>query len=140
MKELPGNVFVGPQLLPAQVHLLAEQGVLSLINNRPEMEVPLQPTSDEISEQAAANNLNYAYLPMSGGLTPDLISETVNAYEKLPRPIYTFCASGMRSTALWCFAHVKSLGVDGVLDAATQAGYSLDQIRGALTNFAEHDN
>lgn len=140
MKELPGNVFIGPQLLPKQVQLLAEQGIVSLINNRPDMEAPLQPVSDDISAQTAVNNMNYAFIPMAGGLTPNLIAETVKAYENLPRPIYAFCASGTRSTALWCFAHVKTLGVDGVLDAAAQAGYRLDQMRGALTDFAERDS
>jgi len=43
-----------------------------------------------------------------------------------------FCASGMRSAALWAFAHVEKLGVDGVMDAISTAGYNLEQIRGPL--------
>ena len=74
---------------------------------------------------------------MAGGLTPDLIETTLKSYETLPRPIYTFCASGTRSTALWCFAHVQALGVDGVLDAAAEAGYSLGQLRSGLVQFLE---
>lgn len=140
MKALSGDVFVGPQLLPQQVKTLSEHGIATLMNNRPDMEVPQQPSSDDISAQAAEHGLGYVYIPMAGGLTPTLIETIVEAYENLPRPIYTFCASGTRSTALWCFAHVKTLGVDGVLDSAAQSGYHLEQIRDALADFAERGN
>lgn len=137
MKALPDEVFVGPQIMPSQVYTLAEQGVVSLINNRPDMEGPMQPPSADIAEQADAHGMGYAYIPMAGGLAPDLIEATLKAYETMPRPIYTFCLSGMRSTALWCFAHVEKYGVDGVLDAAAEAGYSLGQLRGGLSQFLE---
>ena len=140
MKELLGDVFVGPQLLPEQVKTLREHGIATLMNNRPDMEVSQQPTSDDIAAQAAEHGIGYVHIPMSGGLTPPLIESIVEAYETFPRPIYTFCASGTRSTALWCFAHVKALGVDGVLDSAAQSGYHLEQIRGALTEYAERKN
>ena len=67
----------------------------------------------------------------------DIIEQSVQAYNNLPRPIFAFCASGTRSTVLWCFAHVEALGVDGVLDAASNAGYNLSQIRGGLTQYLE---
>ena len=137
MKELPGDVFVSPQILPAQIHILAEQGMMTIINNRPDMEVPMQPLSEEMSDVAVKAKIDYAFIPMAGGLTPGLIEATINAYETMPRPIFAYCASGTRSTVLWCFAHVQALGVDGVLDAAAKAGYSLEQIRGGLTQFLE---
>jgi len=82
-------------------------------------------------------NLDYVFLPMAGGLSPDLIEATVQAYQNLPRPIFAYCASGTRSTALWCFAHVEALGVDGVLDAAANAGYNLNQIKSGLIQYLE---
>lgn len=137
MKELPGDVFVVGQILPAQMQALAEQGVMSFINNRPDMEVPLQPLSDEMEKTAHELGVDYHHIPMSGGLDEGLIAATRTVYANLPRPIVAFCASGTRSTALWCFAHVDSLGVDGVLEAAAQAGYNLEQLRTPLTQFLE---
>lgn len=137
MKELPGGVFVAPQILPAQIKALAEQGVMSIINNRPDMEIPHQPPADDISMAAADSELDYAFIPMARALTPDVIEDSIKAYETMKRPIFAFCASGTRSTVLWCFAHVQELGVDGVLDAAAKVGYSLEQIRGGLTQFLE---
>jgi len=40
MKELPGDVFVSPQILPAHIQVLAEQGVMTIINNRPRSREP----------------------------------------------------------------------------------------------------
>lgn len=129
MKELPGDVFVTGQLLSAQMQALTEQGVMSFINNRPDMEAPLQPLSDDLEKIAQELGVDYHHIPMSGGLTPGLIEASENAYANLPRPIVAFCASGMRSTALWAFAHVNKMGIDDVMKAMSDAGYNLEQIR-----------
>ena len=136
MKELPGDVFVAGQLLETQIRALTEQGVMSFINNRPDMEAPIQPRSNELEQAAQSAGVDYFHIPMGGGLTLGLIEASVTAYNNAPRPIVAFCASGMRSAALWAFAHVKQLGVDGVMDAIVEVGYNLEQIRGPLTQYA----
>ena len=132
MKELPGDVFVAGQLLPAQIQALAEQGVMTFINNRPDMEAPMQPSSQELEKLTQDLGVDYHHIPMAGGLTPGLIEASETAYANLPRPIVAFCASGTRSTALWAFSHVKTLGVEAVMKAMSEAGYNLEQIRGPL--------
>lgn len=139
MRELPGDVFVTGQLMPAQLLALAEQGVMSFINNRPDQEAPLQPTSDDMEQAAMAMSLDYFHIPMAGNLTPGLIEASLTAYQNAPRPIVAFCASGTRSAALWAFAHVDQLGVDSVMAALTGAGYSLEQLRQPLTDFSKRD-
>lgn len=137
MKELPGDVFVTGQLLPAQMQALAEQGVMGFINNRPDMEAPIQPLSEELEAVAQSISVDYHHIPMSGGLNSGLINASVTAYQTLPRPIVAFCASGMRSAALWAFAHVDKLGVDATMEALTVAGFNLEQIRRPLEKYAE---
>lgn len=132
MKELPGDVFVTGQLLAVQMQALAEQGVMSFINNRPDMEGPMQPLSEELEKAAQELGVDYHHIPMAGGLTPGLLEASQTAFDNLPRPIVAFCASGMRSAALWAFAHVDKLGVDGVMNGVSAAGYNLEQIRGPL--------
>ena len=139
MRELPGDVFVTGQLMPAQLQALAEQGVMSFINNRPDQEAPLQPTSDDMEQAAMAMSLDYFHIPMAGNLTPGLIEASLTAYQNAPRPIVAFCASGTRSAALLAFAHVDQLGVDSVMAALTGAGYSLEQLRQPLTDFSKRD-
>ena len=140
MKELPGDVFVTGQLLPAQLQVLADQGVMTFINNRPDMEAPVQPLSEDIEAAAQSIGVDYFHIPMSGGLTPGLIEASVTAFEAAPRPIVAFCASGMRSAALWAFAHVDRLGIDATMDALSAAGFQLEQIRQSLMSFAARNN
>ena len=132
MKELPGDIFVTGQLLAAQVQALAEQGVMTFINNRPDMEGPMQPLSEDLERVAQELGVDYFHIPMAGGLTPGIIEASKTVYNDMPRPMVAFCASGMRSAALWAFAHVDKLGVDGVMEAISAAGYNLEQIRGPL--------
>ena len=139
MKELPGDVFVTGQLMPAQLQALAEQGVMSFINNRPDMEAPLQPRSEELEQAAMTASLDYFHIPMAGQLTPGLIEASVTAYRDTPRPIVAFCASGMRSAARWAFAHVDQMGIDAVMQALSDTGYNLEQLRQPLMEFAARD-
>ncbi len=135
MKELPGDVFVTGQILATQMQALVEQGVMGFINNRPDMEAPIQPLSEELEAAAQNIGIDYHHIPMSGGLSPGLIEASVTAFNTMPRPIVAFCASGMRSAALWGFAHVEQLGVDAVMEALQSAGFNLEQIRQPLTQY-----
>jgi len=137
MKELPGDVFVTGQLLAAQMQALSEQGVMSFINNRPDMEAPIQPSGQELETTAQSLGVDYLHIPMSSGLTPGIIEASVTAYKSMPRPIVAFCASGMRSAVLWAFAHVDQMGVDNVMDALSKVGFDLEQIRLPLTQYQE---
>jgi len=105
---------------------------MSFINNRPDMEAPMQPLSEDLEKLAQELGVDYHHIPMAGGLTPGLIEASVTAYKDMPRPIVAFCASGTRSAALWAFAHVEMLGVNGVMEGVSAAGYNLEQLRGPL--------
>ena len=129
MKELPGDVFVAGQLSAEHIRLLSEQGVRAFINNRPEGEGLGQPASSVLEDAAKASGAEYAFVPVQGMLTPDVLAGSDAAFADLPRPIVAFCASGMRSAALWAFSHADSLGTDTVMDALSGAGFPLEQLR-----------
>lgn len=137
MKELPGDVFIMGQVVESHMQALSEQGVMGFINNRPDMEAPVQPKSGELESAAKGFGVAYAHIPMSGGLSPSLIEASVTAYKDTPRPIVAFCASGMRSAVLWAFAHVEQMGVDPVMQAISDIGFNLEQIRAPLTQYVQ---
>lgn len=137
MKALGKDVYVGGQVCVEELEQIAASGIRTLINNRPDGEMPGQPSHSEIKTAAEALGLTYVYLPMAGGLTPDLVSGSEEAYASVPRPILAYCASGTRSAALWCFASVKSLGVETVLESAAKSGYNLEQLRSGLMHYID---
>ena len=137
MRPLTDDIFVGGQVMPADMDDLAARGIKTIINNRPAGEMPGQPGSDELATAAEQAGINYVFLPMAGGISLDLIEGSHAAYTDLPRPALAFCASGMRSVALWCFASVKESGVDFVLETAASAGYNLAHMKGVLEGYAQ---
>lgn len=135
-RPLTDTVFVGGQVTASDMTDIVEQGIKTLINNRPDNEMPGQPSSADIETAANAAGLNYVHLPMEGGLTLDLVEVSTKTFTDQPMPALAFCASGMRSVALWCFASVKDNGVDYVLQTARDAGYDLSHMRGGLEQYA----
>ncbi len=94
------------QIDPMHLATIAEQGYLSVINNRPDFEGgPDQPTNSEIQAQAEKLGLHYAYLPVaSGSITPEQVAEMARLLKTLPSPILAFCRSGTRSSNLYQMA------------------------------------
>jgi len=136
MKPLTDNVSVTGQLRVEDFERLAAAGIKTIINNRPDGEIPMQPGAADLAVAAKDLGLTYHHLPMQGGISPDLIKGSIEAYAQSPTPIVAFCGSGTRSAALWSFAAVKERGVDDVLAAVSAQGYQLEQLRVPLTAFA----
>ncbi|MCF6274613.1 MAG: TIGR01244 family sulfur transferase [Robiginitomaculum sp.] len=137
INKLSDNISVCMQIFPEQLDFIKEQGFTTIINNRPDMEKPGQPFAADIEKLARNAGLEYVHLPMQPGqITPELIAAMAEVFSKAEGPILAHCASGMRSTILWCFVNVKEMGVDAVISAATHAGVDVEKIRPALTGYA----
>jgi len=132
-KRLTDNVYVRGQISIADIDPIVESGLKSIIVNRPDNEADGQPASSDIIEAAEKAGLSIKYIPMNPGqISGELIQDMGTALETLPKPVLAYCASGTRSTVLWCCANVGELGADAVLSAAADAGYDLEQIRPLL--------
>ena len=136
-KQLSDEVYSTPQIFPESMDFIAENGFKTIICNRPDMEKPGQPHSEDVKKRASELGMDYHYLPMRPGqLSLELIEATKKAIENSPKPVLMHCASGTRSAMLWCFANAKELGVDTVLNKAISAGFDVAKIRPALEQFA----
>ncbi len=137
LKKLSDNVSVCLQLFPEQIDFIKQSGFKTIINNRPDMEKPDQPLATDIEKLTQEAGLNYVHLPMRPGqITPELLASMADTFNNSDGPVLAHCATGMRSTILWCFVNVKEMGVEGVISAATDAGMDIEKIRPALTGYA----
>jgi uncharacterized protein (TIGR01244 family) len=107
-EAIDDGVYVTAQLRPEDLPALAEAGVRSVINNRPDGEGGAgQPASARLEAAARAAGLEYRYVPVppAGHTDADArrMSEAVSA---LPRPVLAFCRTGRRSAALYRMAKV----------------------------------
>lgn len=99
------SLYVGPQMEPGHMAALAQAGIRSVVNNRPDGEAgPAQPTSAELEAAARAAGLEYRYLPVPpAGQAEADAREMARLVASLPQPVLAFCRSGRRSLALYQF-------------------------------------
>ena len=75
------------------------------------------------------------YLPIVPGQLSDAqIAEFADIVTKSPSPIFAYCRSGMRATALWAL-HQDQFGqsVDDILAVAKSAGHDLTALTPRLS-------
>lgn len=133
---LPGFA-VSPQIAAEDLATAAAMGFRSVINNRPDHEVPGQPHSTDLGAAAAGLNLEYRHIPVVGGqISEAQIAAFAAALAELPGPVLAFCRSGTRSTIMWALVRVETSHPEMVLAQAGAAGYDLSGIAPALVERA----
>jgi len=138
ISQLSDDVYVAGQISVEDIPALVEAGFKSVINNRPDDEVCPQPSSIDVGLAAKGAGMEYLYIPMSGAqLTAETIEKSVEAFRELPKPILAHCAGGPRSALLWAFSNVKADGVDSVLATTASAGFTFEQFRPMLEQYAQ---
>ena len=137
-RKVTAQVWVSPQILPADVAAAAAQGIALIINNRPEDEEPNQPAGTAIAAAAAAAGLGYLEIPIGhAGFSQPQVAAMRNALASASGPVLAFCRSGTRSTLLWALAEAAG-GADPaeLASAAASAGYNLAPIAAMLDMLA----
>ena len=100
--ELAPEVFTTGQVTEQDLKLVADQGVKTVINNRPDHEEPGQPLTEDLQRAAEALGMKYIYQPVvSGAMTPKNIEDFREIYPAVEKPLLIFCGTGTRSTYLF---------------------------------------
>lgn len=132
-KELTPQLSVAPQITPADLSLLAQQGFKTVINNRPDGEAQGQPLSAELAAEASRLGLGFIEVPVSStGITNQNISDFGEQLASAEKPTLAFCRTGTRSTTLWALDAAITQEVDHIIDTAKRAGYDLSKSRERL--------
>jgi sulfide:quinone oxidoreductase len=132
-RTLTDKLSVSSQVALTDLTAAADQGIHSIINNRPDGEAPDQPTSAEIETAAAALGLGYRHIPVVPGQIHDEdITKFSDALAELEGPVLAFCRSGTRAASLWALSAAAELASSDLLSTARAAGYDLDTLRPRL--------
>ena len=101
VRKIDDRLSVGPQITPAEVTVLRRRGFSAIICNRPDDEDPGQPNFAEIATAAAAQGLEALHIPVvPGAMTDAQVGEFGVALRELPGPVYAYCRTGGRASAL----------------------------------------
>jgi sulfide:quinone oxidoreductase len=138
IRTVTADFSVAPQISEADIAAIAAIGFKTLINNRPDDEVPGQMTDAAAQAAAQAAGLAYVSIPFAGAPHPAHVEETVTALESNPGPVLAFCRSGTRSVTVWALAQAVAgaLPPEDIIKAAAEAGYDLSPYKLALTRLA----
>ena len=100
--ELAPQVYVSGQLYETDLRLAANQGVRSIMNNRPDGEAPGQPLSADLAKVAEELGITFVHVPVDArSITGQDVEAFAKACDALARPLLIFCRSGARSTKIW---------------------------------------
>ena len=103
--HLDESTAVAPQILPDNIPALVGAGFDTVICNRPDMEVPLEASSEALRAACEAAGLAFYSNPLApGGLTMEAINSQAEAISSSNGKVLAYCASGTRSALLWAFA------------------------------------
>lgn len=96
------DVKFSGQITPEQVNDFAEQGIKTIINNRPDGEDPDQPTSEAIAEACEQAGVAYKEISFAGNALTQLhVEEFAEYFNQAEQPVLMFCRTGNRSNGLF---------------------------------------
>src|SRR5215213_4703743 len=102
LAALAPGVSAAGKLDRADIEALAEAGVRTIVNNRPDGEDAGQLPAEEARRLAEAHGIAYHHIPVTAA---SLTREDVDAMEAVlvaaDRPMVLHCRSGTRSALLW---------------------------------------
>lgn len=126
IKELTENISVSAQIKHSDIADLAKLGFKTVINNRPDREVPFQPRTKTLAARAKKVGITYLYLPVkSGNMTQKNVDDFAAILTKAQGPVLAFCRTGTRSANLWARANTEGLSSSEITHIGAKAGYAL---------------
>ena len=135
IKKLTSEISVAPQINPADMKAIKDQGFRAIICNRPDGEGADQPTFKEIEAAAGKHGLDAAYLPIVAGKVGDDDADCfADLMTELPGPVLAYCRTGTRSATLWSLTQAKTLSVAQILSATKAAGYDMAGVVRRIAN------
>ena len=121
----PGLSAAG-KLDRADIEALAEAGVRTIVNNRPDGEDPGQLPAAEARQIAEAHGIAYHHIPVTAAtLTRADVDATEAVLAIAAQPVVLHCRSGTRSTLLWSLVRMRE-GADPFALVADAARNGID--------------
>jgi uncharacterized protein (TIGR01244 family) len=108
------------------IEALAQAGVRTIINNRPDGEDPGQFDAAEARRVAEAHRIDYHHIPVTAeSLSRADVDAFAEVLRQAPAPVVAHCRSGTRSTLLWALTRLRE-GFDVPALIAVAARHGID--------------
>ena len=141
LRALTPTYAVSPQIMPEDLAQIKDAGYVTIIDNRPDGEIPPGLHATVMRAEAEALGLTFVANPVIGGaLTMDNVTAQRAAIDASSGPVLAYCASGNRSSVVWALAHAGQMPADDLIGIPARFGYSLDHLRGQIAALEKSGN
>jgi uncharacterized protein (TIGR01244 family) len=130
LRPLTPDYAVSPQIELADLAAIKAAGYTTVIDNRPDGEIPPHLQTAPMRAAAEALGLVFVANPVIGGaLTMANVTAQGEAIAASTGPVLAYCASGNRSSVVWALANAGKRPVDELVGLPARFGYQLDHLR-----------
>lgn len=130
LRALTPDYAVSPQIEPGDLAAIKAAGYVTVIDNRPDSEIPGHLHTEVMRAAAEALGLTFvANHIIGGGLTMANVTAQHTAMEASPGPVFAYCASGNRCSIVWALTQAGKRPVDELVGIPARFGYQLDHLR-----------
>ncbi|MCA3510956.1 MAG: TIGR01244 family phosphatase [Rhodobacter sp.] len=138
IRSLTESYAVSPQIAPADLAAIKAAGFTTVIDNRPDGEIPANLHAGPMRQAAEALGLTFVINPVIGGaLTLDNVMAQKAALDSACGPVLAYCASGNRSSMVWALAQAGKRPTDELIALPARFGYQLEGLRGQIDALAQ---
>jgi uncharacterized protein (TIGR01244 family) len=138
IRNLTATYAVSPQIAQTDLVALKAAGFTTIIDNRPDGEIPPHLHAPVMQAAAEALGLTFVANPVIGGaMTMDNVSVQKAAIASSAGPVFAYCASGNRSSVVWALAHAGQMPADDLIGIPAKFGYQLEHLRGQIAALAQ---
>ncbi|MBA3911516.1 MAG: TIGR01244 family phosphatase [Rhodobacter sp.] len=138
IRAITPSYAVSPQIETGDLAAIKAAGYVTVIDNRPDGEIPPHLHAATMKSAAEALGLTFIINPVIGGmLTTDNVTAQREAIEASAGPVFAYCASGNRSSIVWALAEAGSRPVDELVGLPARFGYQLEHLRPQIEALAK---
>jgi uncharacterized protein (TIGR01244 family) len=137
IRPLTESYAVSPQIAPGDLTAIKAAGYATVIDNRPDAEIPPDLHAAVMRTAAEALGLEFVVNPVIGGaLTMDNVTAQSAAIAASAGPVLAYCASGNRSSVVWALSEAGTRPTDDLIGLPARFGYQLEHLRGQIDALA----
>ena len=137
IRALTPAYAVSPQIELSDMAAIKAAGFTTLIDNRPDGEIPGSLQTDAMRGAAEAAGLTFVAIPlMPGNITDANIKAQAAAAAASKGPVFAYCASGNRCSQVWAMMNAGQQPTDTLIGIPARFGYQLEALRARIDALA----
>jgi uncharacterized protein (TIGR01244 family) len=133
IRALTPAYAVSPQIAVADLAQIKAAGYTTVIDNRPDGEIPPDLHGPIMRAAAEALGLVFHINPVIGGaLTQENVDLQAQIMANANGPVFAYCASGNRCSVVWALTEAGKQSANDLISVPAKFGYNLEHLRPIL--------